>query len=241
MLWDRHDLGRYERWISSHSGSYALEREFQLLERLMATWPKRGRTLLEVGCGPGVFLEFFHRVGFDVTGLDKSLVMVAAAGYRMGARAQCRVGDAHALPYETDSFDYVALLTVLDFVEDPLLALQEATRVAKHGVLVGYLNRLSLHALFAKKNPLSGQAQWFSPWAMRALARRALGRVSIHEGCVLLGPECTWRKGFPLWRLGRIILPVQVGAYCAFVADLTAEPLVTPIPAFARPQPTKSF
>ena len=236
MLWDRHDLDRYERWLSSKEGAYALECEFHLLERLTAAWPRRGRTLLEIGCGPGVFLEFFDRAGFDVTGLDKSPVMAAAAGHRLGARAEVRVGDAHALPYEADQFDYAALLTVLDFVEDPALALKEAARVARHGVLVGYLNRFSLHALCVKKDSLSGRARWFWPWGMRGLARQALGRAPIHEGSVLPGPRWSWREGFPLWGLGRVVLPAPVGAYCAFTADLTAGPVVTPIPAFARPE-----
>jgi len=241
MLWDRHDLERYERWLSSPQGGYALEREFHLLEWLTAAWPRRGRTLLEVGCGPGVFLEFFHQAGFDVTGLDKSPVMIAAAGRRMGAQVQCRVGDAQALPYEAERFDYVALLTVLDFVEDPELTLREAARVAKYGVVVAYLNRFSVHALFVKKNSISGQAKWFTPWAMRRLARQAFGRAPLREGCVLPGPKSTWRRGFPLWRLGTVILPVQVGAYCAFAADLTAEPLRTPIPAFAGRAPQRAF
>jgi len=234
MLWDRHDLERYERWLSSREGAYALHCEFHLLEWLSAAWPRRGRTLLEIGCGPGVFLEFFHRAGFDVTGLDKSPVMAMAAGHRMGEKAEVGVGDAHALPYEARHFDYTALLTVLDFVEDPATALREAARVAKYGVLVGYLNRFSLHALCVKKDSLSGQGRWFSPWGMRRLARQTLGRSPIREGSVLPGPQWSWREGFPLWRLGRLVLPVQVGAYCAFTADLTAEPIVTPIPAFAR-------
>jgi len=237
MLWDRRDLERYERWLSSPQGSYALLSEFHLLEWLTAAWPRRGRTLLEVGCGPGVFLEFFHRAGFDVTGLDKSPVMAAAAGYRMGAQAECRVGDAHALPYEADQFDYVALLTVLDFMEEPGVALREAARVAKHGIVVGYLNRFSVHALCVEKRSISGRARWFTPWAMRMLARQALGRAPLREASVLPGPKCTWREGFPLWRLGRILLPAPVGAYCAFVADLTAEPLRTPLPAFAGATP----
>jgi SAM-dependent methyltransferase len=241
MLWDRHDLERYERWLASPRGTYALVQECHLLEWLTAPWPRRGRTLLEVGCGPGIFLEFFHRGGFDVTGLDKSPVMLEAARERLGEKVECNLGDAQHLPYDTDQFDYVALLTLLEFVENPRLALQEAARVARRGVIVGYVNRFSLYRLSAKRHKLLSQARWFTPWDMRRLARRAMGQIPIHEGSVLPGPDCTWREGFPFWGLGRLVVPLQVGAYCAFAADLTAEPPLTPIPAFARPQATKSF
>lgn len=241
MLWDRHDLERYERWLASPRGSYALVQECHLLEWLTAAWPRRGRTLLEVGCGPGVFLEFFHRAGFDVAGLDKSPVMLAAARDRLGERADFNLGDAHRLPYDTDSYDYVALLTLLEFVSDPRRVLLEAARVAKRAVIVGYLNRLSLYRLSAGHHKILNQAKWYLPWEMRSLARSAMGSAPIHEGSVLPGPPWTWRPGCPLWGLGRAVLPVQVGAYCAYTADLTAEPPLTPLPAFAGAHPTKSF
>jgi SAM-dependent methyltransferase len=241
MLWDRHDLERYERWLASPRGAYALACECRLLESLMAGWPRRGRTLLEIGCGPGFFLEFFHRAGFDVTGLDKSPVMIEAARHRLGRNAECNLGDAHHLPYENDQFDYVALLTLLEFVEDPAGVLMEARRVARRAVIVGYVNRFSLYRLSAKRHKLLSQARWYTPWAMRHLARRVVGPAPIHEGSVLAGPQWSWREGFPFWGLGGAVLSVPVGAYCAFVADLTAEPPLTPIGAFAGAAPTKSF
>lgn len=241
MLWDRQDLERYERWLDSPQGAYALAREFRLLEWLTAAWPRRGRSLLEVGCGPGFFLDFFHRAGFDVTGLDKSPVMIEAARQRLGERAECNLGDAHHLPYETDQFDYVALLTLLEFVEDPRRVLMEAARVARRAVLVGYLNRFSLYRLTAKSHVLLGQAKWFTPWAMRSLTRSSVGLAPVHEGSVLPGPPWTWNEGFPFWGLGSLVLPVPVGAYCAFAVDLTTEPPLTPLAARAFAQPTKSF
>lgn len=241
MLWDRHDLARYERWLTSPRGEYALARECHLLECLMSGWPRRGRSLLEVGCGPGFFVEFFHRGGFDVTGLDKSPVMLMAARERLGDKADFNLGDAQHLPYDTDQFDYVALLTLLEFVPDPCRALSEAARVARRGVVVGYVNRFSLFRLSVNRHKLLSQAHWYTPWAMRALARRAMGQIPIHEGSVLPGPDWTWRNGLPFFGLGKLVLPVQVGAYCAFTADLTAEPPLTPLTAFTRrgaePQP----
>ena len=241
MLWDRHDLDLYERWLASLPGAYALTQECRLLEWLTSAWPRRGRTLLEIGCGPGFFLEFlppgrirrhrFRQVAGDARG-------------RQGTpRRQdgLQPGRRHHLPYDNDSYDYVALLTLLEFVENPRQVLVEASRVARRGVLVGYVNRFSLYRLSARHQALLSQANWFTPWGMRALARSAMGLPPIHEGSVLPGPYCSWKDGFPFWGLGRLVLPIPIGAYCAFTADLTAEPPLTPLAAFAGAQPTKSF
>lgn len=241
MLWDRHDLERFERWLASPRGAFALSCECRLLEWLARAWPRRGRTLLEVGCGPGYFLEFFHRAGFDVTGFDKSPVMLEAARQRLGDSADLNLGDAHALPYDSDSFDYVALLTVLEFVENPRKALAEAARVARRAVIVGYVNRFSFYRLSARSHGVLSQARWYTPWGMRSLVRSVAGPAPVNEGSVLPGPECTWRHGFPLYGLGGAVLPVPVGAYCALSADLTCEAPLTPIASFAGAQPTKSF
>ncbi len=241
MPWDRADLERYERWSASPRGGYALAREMHLLERLTEGWPRRGRTLLEIGCGPGDFLGFFHRAGFDVSGLDKSPVMLAASRDRLGDRADLHLGDAQHLPFDDDSFDYAALLTVLEFLPDPRKALAEAARVARRGVLVGYVNRFSLYRLTARRHKLLSRARWFTPWAMRAMIRAVAGPAPVKEGSVLPLPEWSWRPGFPLWGLGRAVLPLPVGAYCGLIVDLTAEPPLTGLPSFSRAMPTKSF
>lgn len=242
MLWDKDDLARYERWHATQAGAFALAQECHLLERLTAGWPRRGRTLLEVGCGPGVFLEFFHNAGFDVTGFDNSPVMLEASRQRLGNRAELHLGDGRNLPYDDDEFDYVAVLNVLEFVPQPQAILAEVARVAKHALLVGYLNKFSLYRLEAHKHKLLSQARWFSPWTMRGLVRNVAGAVPVREASVLPGPACSWRDGFPLWGLGRMVLPVPIGAFCALTVDLSAEPPFTPLPAWtASAQPTKSF
>ncbi|NCC94898.1 MAG: methyltransferase domain-containing protein, partial [Opitutae bacterium] len=45
----------------------------------MAPWPRRKQKLLDIGCGTGMFLEFFWSCGFDLTGMDKSPDMLARA------------------------------------------------------------------------------------------------------------------------------------------------------------------
>jgi SAM-dependent methyltransferase len=60
MNWDALS---YERWFETPAGRFALEQERRLLEGVVAGWPRRCKTLLEVGCGTGIFLELLYHTG----------------------------------------------------------------------------------------------------------------------------------------------------------------------------------
>ncbi|MFQ5812084.1 MAG: 4Fe-4S binding protein [Anaerolineae bacterium] len=59
----------------------------------------------------------------------------------------------------------LALITTLEFVPDPVQALSEAIRVARHGLILGVLNRQSLLAWRRKRSgePLWQEARFFTP------------------------------------------------------------------------------
>ena len=144
-MWDKAAAERYEAWYATPRGSFALAREQRLMADMVSPWQRRNHTLLEIGCGAGHFLEMFHDGGFDVTGLDKSEPMLEKAKERMEHRATLRIGDATQLPFDDGEFDYVAIVTALECMEDPEAALKEAFRVAQRGVVVAYLNSWSLY------------------------------------------------------------------------------------------------
>ncbi|MDQ7831809.1 MAG: class I SAM-dependent methyltransferase [Desulfovibrionaceae bacterium] len=241
-MWDTDAARRYDAWFTTPRGAFALRREVRLLGHMASGWPRRGQRLLEVGCGTGIFLEVLHHAGFDVTGLDKSPAMLEAARTRMGSLADLHLGDAEHLPFDDNEFDFAVLLTVLEFCPDPGLALREAARVARKGLIIGFLNRLSLHWLFTKGLPggrggsILGQARWFLPWEMRRLAMENLGRRPYVCRSVLFGPMATWRDAPPWRHLNAPILPLPLGAFCAARVDLLGEPAVTPLHALkAKP------
>lgn len=142
MHWDP---DRYEQWFDTPHGQFALEREVQLLQAVLAGWPRRGRKLLEIGCGTGLFLEHLYQMGFDVSGIDSSPDMIMAARQRFGNRAELYHGDGELLPFIDNEFDYAFLWSVLEFTDDPAAMLAEAARVAEKGLLIGFLNRNSLY------------------------------------------------------------------------------------------------
>ena len=79
MRWNRESAVRYDKWAGTVRGSFALQQEKKLLQGVIAPWPRRKQKLLDIGCGTGMFLEFFWSCGFDLTGMDKSPDMLARA------------------------------------------------------------------------------------------------------------------------------------------------------------------
>jgi SAM-dependent methyltransferase len=92
-------------------------------------------SVLDVGCGAGVFSETFRGYGCRVTGIDPSGEMIAAARAAVSG-VEFLTGEAEALPFPGGSFDLVFLATVLHEITDPAAALREARRVASHRVAV---------------------------------------------------------------------------------------------------------
>lgn len=234
MAWDTEAVKRYEAWFESGPGAFAYAQERKLLARLMACWPRRGQELLEIGCGPGIFLSSFWEDGFDVSGLDSSPEMLAAARERLGNRAEFHLGHADTLPFRDKEFDFVVLLTLLEFMEDPLPVLTEAKRTARKSVLVAFLNKWSFYYLshgsrFRKSDSALRRAYWFTPVSMYALLSTVFGRKPMTFRSVLPGPYMTWRQRFPWSFLNSFVYPHCVGCYCAVRVDLVNEKPLTPL------------
>lgn len=233
--WDADTVRDYMRWLEAPMGRFAVRHEQRLLHHMVSGWPRRGHTMLEVGCGPGVFLESFWEAGFDVTGLDSSEPMLAAARARMNCRADLHLGVMDHLPFDDDAFDYVALLTSLEFATDPAAALAEAFRVASRGVLVGFLNRCSpyyaTHGLpLPRLRPsLLRRARWFSVASLYGLVRGTGASCSVTMRSVLHGPACTWRESRLFEALNGWISLWPFGAYVAMRMDFGRRLPVTPL------------
>lgn len=195
MSWDKERAACIEHWAKSSRGSFALHQEQRLVQHLIAPWPRRKQKLLDIGCGTGIFLEFFWSCGFDLTAVDSSPDMLAQARSVVGDRVDLHVGRAEHLPFDDREFDYVSLMTVLEFVENPTLALREAFRVARKGVLITFLNRRSVHAWAVRRSkkasPFSG-ARWFSWLELRGLIQKNMSPGLVVARSVLLGPAWSW-------------------------------------------------
>jgi SAM-dependent methyltransferase len=116
-----------------------------------------GQSVLDVGCGAGVFLRLVADRGARAFGLDAADALIAEARERV-PEADLRVGDMESLPYENDSFDLVTGFNSFFFANDMVAALAEAGRVAKPGAAVviqvwGSHERNDLEAMKAVARP----------------------------------------------------------------------------------------
>jgi len=98
--------------------------------------PQRAR-LLEVAPGPGYLAIELARLGpHQITGLDisQSFVRIATAyAQQAGVDVEFRRGDAAALPFAGDSFDFVVCRAAFKNFSNPVGALTEIYRVLRPG------------------------------------------------------------------------------------------------------------
>ncbi len=243
MPWDQDTVKRHEAWFDSPVGRFALARELHLVDTVIADWPRRNQRLVEIGCGLGIFLEEFWRGGLDITGLDNSPAMIAACRERLGHRAELFLGNADHLPFEDKEFDYAALVTLLEFCPDPGAVLREATRTAKKGLVLAFLNRWSLYAREQRKvgqkngqkNGLDttlSQARWFSWPEISRLICAHVGHKPTLARSILAGPPSTWKDRPGLRQMNSLICPPFLGAFTVVRVDFIGEKPLTPLPAW---------
>jgi SAM-dependent methyltransferase len=151
-----------------------------------------GTSVLDLGCGAGVFLRAAADAGAEVAGVDASAPLVAIAGDRV-PEADVRLGDMERLPYDEDAFDVVTSFNSFWYAAGPIAALREAGRVARPGALVlalvfGRPERCDvgamLHVVAALAPAAHGPRSKFSlhrPGVLERMAREA-GLISKATG-----------------------------------------------------------
>ncbi len=163
---------------------------------------RRGRRILEVGCGPGAVLQEWAAIAAAPHGLDLSRSRLREAKLHLAAVSFTQA-DARALPYADDVFDVVFCHYFLLWVPDPLQALREMRRVTRPG---GFILALAEPDYSARiEEPL--ELMLPALWQMEALRRRGAdvtlgprlaalfgeaGIVLIESGCLTPRPPAEW-------------------------------------------------
>jgi 2-polyprenyl-6-hydroxyphenyl methylase/3-demethylubiquinone-9 3-methyltransferase len=99
--------------------------------------PLEGKTALDVGCGAGLLAEPLARLGAEVTAIDASEDLIAAA--KEHAEARMLEIDYRAVAVEdlSGTFDLATSLEVVEHVADPRVFVRSlAARLAPGGLLV---------------------------------------------------------------------------------------------------------
>jgi ubiquinone/menaquinone biosynthesis C-methylase UbiE len=90
----------------------------------------RGKRILDIGCGLGMYVSRFRQFSDDVYGVDIDPDKVAQASEWL---PNLRVSAAESLPFNDSSFDVILLNEVIEHVDDDRQAVREAYRVLAPG------------------------------------------------------------------------------------------------------------
>ncbi|OBK74688.1 class I SAM-dependent methyltransferase [Mycobacterium sp. 1274761.0] len=96
--------------------------------------PTAGRTLLDVGGGPGYFATAFEQAGFDYIGVEPDLAEMHAGPASGGTATYVRASGT-ALPFADNSVDICLSSNVAEHVPQPWRLAREMLRVTRPGGL----------------------------------------------------------------------------------------------------------
>ena len=132
-------------------------------------------TLLDVGCGGGVFLRRALETGCTGVGLDHSGDMVALAGETVQGRARIVRGSADRLPFGDGEFTALSSIVAFFFFPDAGAALREFRRVLDpaHGRIAVYTTAPEMKGTPAAPYPLATRGHFYEDAELDAHAREA--------------------------------------------------------------------
>jgi 2-polyprenyl-6-hydroxyphenyl methylase / 3-demethylubiquinone-9 3-methyltransferase len=148
-----------------------------------------GKTVVDIGCGGGLFAEEFARMGAHVIGVDPSTSSLATARSHAdaaGLRIDYREGTGESLPLEDGSVDIALCVDVLEHVRNLDAVISETARVLSSGgiylfdtinrtrvsrlVMIKLLQEWRLTALLPPN--LHAWEQFITPAELRAVMHR---------------------------------------------------------------------
>jgi SAM-dependent methyltransferase len=155
------DSADYLRHQYTQGADSFMARRRELAARLIRTYlaPLLNDSFrfLDAGCGPGILLEIVGRDPIQYVGIDISAPMLALARREAarcvgGFRGEFLQADVERLPFPAGSFDAVASLGVIEYLNDDVGLLAELSRVTVPNgfVLLAVTNRYAYNLVLEK-------------------------------------------------------------------------------------------
>ena len=187
-------------------------RHRQVAERLVGKIPAGGR-VLEIAPGPGYFAIELSKLGhFEITGLDISQSFVEIArrnASRAGASIDFRLGNASAMPFPDQSFDFAFCQAAFKNFSEPVKAIAEMHRVLRpqgQAVIIDLRRDASVAEIdhYVTTSGMGGFSQLFTKWTFRSMLLKRAYTLPQMEAFVRQTPFHSCRIetddiGFTLW------------------------------------------
>ncbi|MCP4745314.1 MAG: class I SAM-dependent methyltransferase [Desulfobacteraceae bacterium] len=200
-VFDFKEAQAYAHWVLQKRNRWTAELENDLMLGLLK--PSRGESILNIGCGTGASTLPLLDLGLNVTGIDPSPYMLDISHATLGDTVDLYRGFAEELPFDDNSFNHTFFFISLEFVDNPINALNEACRVAKDKVFIGFINRFALKGLQLRlqglfSSTIYDKARFFSVWELKRLCRLTAGHLPIawRTVCQLPNPSAKMIRSF---------------------------------------------
>lgn len=163
---------------ATKAGQQRVRRRVRLMSRLAAF--RTGIKVLELGCGTGIFSEYFAASDADFFAIDLSPQFISRARFRTkGNNSKFCACDAERLCFGNCYFEAVVGISILHHLDVPAV-LSEIARVLRDGGTIVFTepNMLNPQILIQKNVPIikrlagdSPDERAFTKWQIKALLR----------------------------------------------------------------------
>jgi SAM-dependent methyltransferase len=191
MFSDKKTAGLSDQRLKTGRSDYIFSRQKELVLDLVT--PLAGERLLDIGCGTGNNLQIFSEKWCSLTGIDSSREKLEIARQKHGDRVELIAGNAEDIPFSDNEFDIVTIINFLEVADNPQKVIEEAIRVCRGRVFIGFLNNYSFFGTRQRIKEtfgvsLTSKMRFFSFPEIRNMAEASLGDTLIKWGSVIYFP-----------------------------------------------------